>query len=134
MLARLIIIFITVPLVEMVLLIEVGKRIGTANTLLLIVGTGVVGAIMARAQGMGIVRTIGQQLARGEIPAGTVMDGLMILVAAALLLTPGLLTDLAGLSLLLPAVRRVLKDWLRRRVLARFIAGNTILFRRRTGE
>jgi UPF0716 protein FxsA len=105
----LVVLFVGVPLVELALLIEVGRRIGTLTTIALIVLTGVLGAALARHQGLGVLRHMRNELRAGRLPAGSLADGVMILVAAALLVTPGILTDAAGFLCLVPAFRRAVK-------------------------
>ncbi len=112
---RLLLLFILVPAVELVLLIEIGSRIGTLATLALIVGTGALGAILARRQGLRIIRQIQGELEAGRLPTDSLMDGVLILVAAALLVTPGILTDAVGFACLMPASRRLIKIFLRSR-------------------
>lgn len=106
---RLLALFIVVPAVELALLIEIGSRIGTPATLALIVVTGAIGATLARAQGLAVLRELQQQLEQGELPAGVLVDGLMVLLAAALLVTPGVLTDVVGFSCLVPGFRNLIK-------------------------
>jgi UPF0716 protein FxsA len=106
---RLLLLFIAVPAIELALLIEIGSRIGTPATLGLIVVTGAIGATLARAQGLAVLRDLQQQLERGELPAGVLVDGLMVLLAAALLVTPGVLTDVVGFSCLVPRFRNLVK-------------------------
>jgi UPF0716 protein FxsA len=113
---RLLLLFIVLPAVELALLIEIGQRIGTLETIGLIVATGVAGAAMARSQGLRVLRSVQERLARGEMPADTLVDGLMILLASALLVTPGVLTDAFGFLCLVPAFRGVVK----REMLSRF--------------
>jgi len=129
-LARILALFIAVPFIELILLIEIGKRIGTANTLLLIVLTGIVGGLMARSQGLTILGRIRDDLARGEVPAVGLVDGLLVLVGGALLLTPGLITDAVGFSFLLPPVRQVIKAWARKKLEAMVERGSVVIFRR----
>lgn len=106
---RLLLLFIALPAIELALLIEIGKRIGTLETLALIVVTGVIGATMARRQGLRVITRVQEQLARGEVPADSLVDGLMILVASALLITPGVLTDAFGFLCLIPGFRAFVK-------------------------
>lgn len=106
MLARLILLFTVVPLVELLLLLEIGRRIGTLATLLLIVVTGVTGALLAKQQGLGVLRRIQAEFSSGRAPTSAIVDGLIILVAGALLITPGILTDVVGFLCLLPITRR----------------------------
>jgi UPF0716 protein FxsA len=112
---RLLVLFILVPAVELALLIEIGSRIGTLATLGLIAATGVVGAALARWQGFQALRQIRQEIAEGRPPAGSLVDGVMILLAGALLITPGILTDAVGFLCLVPAFRALLKRELWRR-------------------
>ena len=113
---RLLLLFIVVPAIELGLLIEVGSRIGTLATLGLIVATGIAGAALARRQGLGVIREMQAEVAEGRLPADSLVDGVFILVAAALLVTPGILTDAFGLLCLVPAFRGVAKGLLWRRL------------------
>jgi UPF0716 protein FxsA len=112
---RLLLLFILVPAVELAILIEIGSRIGTLPTLVLIVSTGALGAFLARVQGLSVLRAAHDEMERGELPAGSLVDGVLILVAAALLVTPGVLTDAAGFLLLVPRARTAVKGFLLRR-------------------
>jgi len=112
---RLLLLFILVPAVELALLIEVGKVIGTPGTLAVIVLTGAVGASLARRQGLRVVRDLQTESAAGRLPADSLMDGAIILLAGALLITPGILTDVFGFLCLVPATRALVKRELRRR-------------------
>jgi UPF0716 protein FxsA len=102
---KFLLLFILVPAVELALLIQVGKVIGTPATFGLILLTGFVGAALARAQGVSTLRRLQSELAQGRPPAAAILDGVLILVAGALLLTPGVLTDAVGFALLVPPVR-----------------------------
>jgi UPF0716 protein FxsA len=113
--------FILVPLVEMALLIRLGEAMGTLPTLALVVVTGSVGATLARRQGLAVMREVQAEAAAGRMPAGPMVDGLLVLVAGVLLLTPGVLTDLVGFALLVPAVRTVAKAAVWRRLEQRIV-------------
>ncbi len=106
----LLLLFLIVPIVEIAVFIQVGDWIGLWPTLGLIVLTALLGSWQLRLQGMATLARARQQLDRGEIPARELFDGMCLLGAGALLLTPGFVTDLAGASLFLPPVR----GWLRR--------------------
>ena len=112
---RILILFITVPIVELFLLIEIGQRVGTLATVGLIIGTGVVGASLARQQGISTLARLRNDLDAGQLPAEPIFDGVLILLAAVVLITPGVLTDLVGFLCLVPAYRRFLKRFLKRR-------------------
>ena len=103
---RLLILFIAVPVVELVLLIEIGQRVGTIATVGLIIGTGIVGASLARQQGISTLARLRNDLEAGQLPAEPIVDGVLILLAAVVLITPGVLTDLVGFLCLVPACRR----------------------------
>ncbi|MBM4310082.1 MAG: FxsA family protein [Deltaproteobacteria bacterium] len=105
--------FTIVPLVELALLIKLGSIIGVLDTILLIVFTGAAGAILARTAGIQCLFTVRRQLQSGIFPADELCSGLLILIAGAFLIAPGLLTDCAGLALLVPAVRGAVTTQLR---------------------
>ena len=116
--AKLLLLFILVPALELALLIEVGQHIGTLNTLLLIAVTGVVGASLARRQGLGVLRRMQSEFDQGRVPSGSIVDGVIILLSGALLITPGLLTDTVGFLCLVPTTRALIRSllwrWLQR--------------------
>ena len=104
MFIRLLILFTVVPLVELALLIKLGNLIGLWPTILIVIATGVLGAALARSQGTRTVGAIRAELAQGRAPTESLINGLLILVGGVVLLTPGLLTDLLGFSLLVPFI------------------------------
>jgi UPF0716 protein FxsA len=106
---RLLLLFTLVPLVELYLLIRIGSVIGVVPTIAIVVVTGALGAALARHQGLGVLRRLQEDLAAGRPPTDALIDGLLILVAGAMLLTPGLITDAAGFLLLVPAGRRMVR-------------------------
>ncbi len=117
---RLLALFTLVPLLELFLLVQIGKRMGLVPTLALVLFTGVLGAALARSQGLRVLRQVQAEMARGALPTEALMEGLMIFIAGAVLLTPGLLTDLAGFFLLLPFGRRLVRRQISRRLKSRF--------------
>ena len=104
-----------VPLLELYVIIQVAGGVGTGETILLLIAVSVVGAWMVRRSGLGVLNQIRERLARGELPAAELVDGLLILMAGALMLTPGFLTDAVGLLLLFPPTRLVVRTLLIRR-------------------
>ena len=116
MFLRLLLLFTLVPLIELFLLVKLGTVIGIGATVLIVISTGVLGAWLARRQGLGVLRRLSEELNEGRLPGDTLIDGLLILVAGVLLLTPGLITDTIGFLLLVPQGRTVV----RRIVAARF--------------
>lgn len=116
MLTRLLLLFIVVPVIELFLLIEVGRVIGTLPTIGLIIVTGVVGAFLARLQGLQVLMKIRGQLQSGQLPTDALFDGAIILIAGAFLMTPGILTDTLGFLCLIPATRRLIKRSIQGRI------------------
>jgi UPF0716 protein FxsA len=101
--------FVAVPFIELALLIKTGQSIGVWPTLALLILAGCAGATLLHWQGTAAVRRIFSGFDHGTLPVESVMDGAMIILAGALLLTPGFLTDVAGLLLLIPPVRAVFR-------------------------
>jgi UPF0716 protein FxsA len=100
--------FLLVPLIEIYVMIKVGGIIGALPTVLLVVLTAVAGATLARFQGMATLQRLQATMARGEAPAIEMVEGVLLLVGALLLLTPGFITDLLGFACLIPITRRAL--------------------------
>jgi UPF0716 protein FxsA len=111
---NLLFLFILIPLFELLLLIEIGKAIGTLEVILLTILTGMAGATLAKSQGLSTLKKMQQEMAEGRAPASNLIDGVMILIGGILLLTPGVLTDLFGLFLLIPWSRILFKKLLMR--------------------
>ncbi len=105
---RLALLFVGVPILELLLLIQMGKWIGLGPTLVLILLTGFAGAALARLEGIRTLWSIRGELARGRLPGRALLDGMAILVGGAFLLTPGVLTDVVGLACLFPPTRRLI--------------------------
>ena len=112
----LIILFIGLPIIELALLFELHGMVGFIPTVLLVLITGIAGAALVRRQGLSTLLTIQKELNIGNLPAPQMMDGVMILIAGALLVTPGLITDGVGFSLLIPFVRERIRFWLRKKL------------------
>ena len=123
MLLRLFLLFTLVPALELFILVKVGGVIGPLPTVAMVVALGMLGASLAKRAGLGMLRQLNEDLARGIPPADRVVEALLILIGGVLLVTPGLLTDAAGLLLLVPPLRRalvpVLKGWLVKRFLGK---------------
>ena len=115
----LILLFIGVPFAEIYVLLQVGHAIGVLNTLALLVLVSVVGAWLAKREGIGVLRRMQAAVNAGRVPGVELIDGFLILLAAALMLTPGFLTDIVAILLLLPPVRAVVRRELRRRLARR---------------
>ena len=103
-----------VPLLELYVIIQVAGGMGTGQTIVLLIAVSVVGAWMVRRSGLGVLNQIRARLSRGELPAAELVDGLLILVAGALMLTPGFITDAVGLLLLFFPTRVLVRSLLMR--------------------
>lgn len=108
-------IFIVLPLTELMLLIKIGDVFGFWTAFWMVLGTGIVGGWAARLQGAAVLRQIRTELAEGRTPAESVIDGFLVFAGGLLLVTPGILTDLTGVCLLFPVTRFWFKRWLRRK-------------------
>ena len=121
MLIRLLLLMTIVPAVELWLLLQIGARIGTPETIWLIIMTGIVGAWLAKREGLSVIRKIQEEATEGLPPGDRLVEGLMVLVGGVLLLTPGVVTDLTGLMMIFPLSRKpiakIAKTWLSARVL-----------------
>ncbi len=109
MFPRLLLLFISVPLIEVLILIKIGSLFGFWPTIFLVIGTGILGAYLAKLYGLTIWYKIQQDLNAGLMPADKLVDGLLILIGGIVLLTPGLLTDILGFMLLIPFTRSYFK-------------------------
>ncbi|TET16288.1 MAG: FxsA family protein [Dehalococcoidia bacterium] len=113
MLLRLALLFVLTPLVELAILVYLGTIIGALYTILIVVATGILGAFMARNQGLAALSRIRGSIERGIIPSDEIFDGALILVGGLLLLAPGVITDVIGFAVLVPQTRRIIGRWLR---------------------
>ena len=116
MLGRLFLLFTLVPLVELWLLVQIGEVVGLPATLGAVLATGALGASLARREGMRTLHMWQNSLSQGQLPDEGIASGLLILVGGIFLITPGVLTDVIGLSLLIPPLRRTVGHALTRRV------------------
>ena len=118
----LVLLFIVVPIAELAILIQVGQLIGIWWTIALLVADAVLGSMLARAQGRAVWRRFNEALQSGRPPARETIDGALVLFGGALLLTPGFLSDVLGILLLLPPTRAIVRRILVRRFAARMVA------------
>ncbi len=125
---RLTLLFVLIPLVELAILVYLGTIIGAFYTVLIVVLTGILGAILMRSQGLAILSRIRSNLQSGILPANELFDGALILVGGLLLLTPGIITDILGLAVLVPQTRHIIGK-LFRSLIYRRIQGRQIRYR-----
>ncbi len=110
--AKLVILFLIVPVTELYILIEVGKKIGSLTTIGVIILTGTIGAYLVKSQGFMILRKIQNDLNEGIMPGDSLIQGAIILAGGILLLTPGFVTDILGFIFLMPVSRNIVKKYL----------------------
>ncbi|MFW6151215.1 MAG: FxsA family protein [Chloroflexota bacterium] len=113
MLPKLVLLFVATPVVELAILVYLGTIIGVVYTILIVVATGVIGAFLAKDQGLATLHRIRSSVQRGTLPGEELLQGTLILVGGLLLLTPGLITDVVGFAMLVPQTRKVVARWLR---------------------
>ena len=116
MFGRLFLLFTAVPLVELFFLIRLGQWIGALATVGIVLVTGTLGAYLARRQGSSVWRDIRQKMESGLFPGDELVDGLLIVLAGALLITPGILTDLLGFAVLFPVTRVPIREFVKQRL------------------
>ena len=119
----LVLLFIVVPIVELYVIIQLGQAIGLLPTIALLILDSILGAALMRSQGRATWRRFNRALAEGRVPGREVMDGALVIFGGALLLTPGFLSDILGLILLLPPTRAIVRTMLLRRFAGRIVAG-----------
>ncbi len=117
--------FTVIPTLELYLLVQVGARIGVLATIFIVLGTGMLGAWLAKLEGLNTLNKIREALQVGEVPTDELIEGVLILVAGVVLITPGFLTDLAGLTLLFPLTRYPIREWVKSRFQARTAVRST---------
>lgn len=125
MLLPLVLLFILVPIAELAILIQVGQEIGLLWTVAILIADSVLGSLLMRSQGRATWRRFNVALQSGRPPANEVLDGVLVIFGGALLLTPGFITDIVGLTFLLPPTRAVLRRLLVRRFAHRMVAAAT---------
>lgn len=108
MFSLLVFLFTVIPAIEIFLLFEIGGAIGGVNTLVVVIITGIIGASLAKSQGLHILQKLQTELSTGAIPTNSILHGLLVFGGGLLLLTPGFLTDILGLSMVLPGPRHLL--------------------------
>ena len=105
------VLFTIVPLIEIALFIVIGERLGLGTTVVLVIATALIGSMLVSRQGRGQIARVQQAVAMGAFPGRELAHGAMILVAGALMITPGFLTDAVGFLLLVPSIREVIRRY-----------------------
>jgi len=115
--------FVVVPIAELYVIVRVGQTIGALNTVALLLAVSIGGAWLVKREGLGVIRRFRQQTEAGAVPGREIADGVLIMLAGALLITPGFLSDVLGILLLLPPVRAVVRATLLARITRRGLSG-----------
>ena len=130
-LLALVALFIVLPLAELYVILKVGDAIGAVPTILLLAADSVLGSVLLRAQGRSVWRRFNNALAEGKMPHREVIDGVLVIFGGAFLITPGFITDIVGLLLLLPPTRSLIRSQVVRRLGKRVAVGGVNRFGRR---
>jgi UPF0716 protein FxsA len=125
MLLPLVLLFIAVPIAELFVIIQVGEAIGVWWTIGLLIADSILGSWLMRHQGRAAWRRFNETVAGGRVPAREVLDGALVIFGGALLLTPGFITDIFGLILLIPPTRALVRTVLARRLAHRLVVSAT---------
>lgn len=128
MLMKLILLFTITPIVELFILFQLAGVMGVWSTIGLVFITGIAGAYLAKSEGRLIISKIRSELNEGRLPGNELINGLCVLVGGALLLTPGLITDILGFSLVLPGVREIYKVYIKRKFRKVIDGGNINIY------
>ena len=116
MFLKLVLLFTLIPLAEIYILMKLGAHFGIGTTLFIVIGTGVLGAYLARLEGYRVLFRIQQETRTGHMPTEGLIDAALIFVAGVVLLTPGLITDILGFFVLIPPTRAICKRWIVRKI------------------
>lgn len=116
MFLKLFLFFTAVPLIELYILIKIGSFLGFFKTMLIVIGTGILGAYLAKREGFKVVAKIRYELGKGNFPGDEMIEGLVLFIAGMLLITPGVLTDMTGIILLLPIIRNFIVLWIKEKL------------------
>ena len=125
MVPLLVLLFILVPIVELAIIIQVGQAVGVWWTIAILIADSILGSLLLRSQGRSVWLRFSREMRAGRPPAREVVDGALVLVGGAMLLTPGFVSDVVGLALLLPPTRAVIRRLVLRRVMVRMTASMT---------
>lgn len=113
---RLFLLFTMVPIIELYILMKLGASFGVESTLLLVIGTGILGAYLAKREGTIAWLRIQREMSGGRFPGNELLDGFLVLIAGIVLLTPGLLTDIAGFIILFPVSRYFIRELIKKKI------------------
>ena len=125
MLLPLVLLFIVVPIAELAVIIQVGEAIGVWWTIAILIADSILGSVLMRAQGRAAWRRFTDAMQAGRVPAREVLDGALVMFGGLLLLTPGFITDILGLLLLVPPTRALVRAVLARRLMKRMVVSMT---------
>jgi UPF0716 protein FxsA len=120
-----VLLFIAVPIAELYVILQVGDAIGAVPTILILAADSLLGSVLLRSQGRSVWRQFNQAMAEGRIPHRELLDGVAVIFGGAFLITPGFITDIVGLLLLVPPTRAVIRRFAVRRIGRRFSIGTT---------
>ncbi len=129
MFLKIILLLTLTPIIELWILFRIANLTSPGFTVLLVIVTGIIGGVLAKMEGLRVLQQLQRELQAGRLPAGALLDGAMVLVAGALLLTPGVITDAVGFSLLAPPWRNILKKYLKRKLKKMMASGHVRMYK-----
>lgn len=121
---RLFLLFTIIPVIELYVIIKIGGMIGALNTILIILTTAVIGAYLAKQQGLMVIGNIRQAVQESRVPGRELLHGLIVLLGGLMLLTPGFITDILGISALIPPIRDFYINLVRKLILNKIESGD----------
>ena len=128
------VLFIIIPIIEITVIMQVGELLGVWPTVSIVILSAWLGAKYVRQQGLATLQSVQAKMAQGEMPSGEIVTGLMLLVAGVLLVTPGFVTDIFGLSLLIPSVRIAIANHVQKHIKVNQFAGGASFQQGATGN
>ncbi len=125
---KLVTLFILTPIIDLYILIKASQTMGFWTTVLLIIVTGIAGYFLAKSEGRIVLSKINEELSQGNIPGEDILNGFCILIGGVLLLLPGILTDIVGITMILPGTRDLYKEYLKRKFANKIKRGDGTFF------
>ncbi|WP_416198424.1 MAG: FxsA cytoplasmic membrane protein [Sporanaerobacter sp.] len=119
---------IAMPIIDLYILVKASKSMGFWTTVMLIIVTGIAGYYLARSEGKVVISSINRELSRGRIPSDDLLTGVSILIGGIFLVVPGILTDIIGITMILPGTRDLYKKYIKKKLEYKIRKGNSSLF------
>ncbi|SHI18501.1 FxsA family protein [Sporanaerobacter acetigenes] len=119
---------IAMPIIDLYILIKASQNMGFWTTVMLIIATGIAGYYLARSEGKVVISSINRELSQGRIPGDDLLTGLSIIIGGIFLIVPGIVTDIIGITMILPGTREIYKNYIKKRLEDKIRRGSASLF------